>query len=126
MHSTGPSWKCVHDTELDQSFSELVGSPPGNENSKSYGQERSKLGQAGRALPASILGLLGVPIGTIDRVFHILPLPGVPLHPVWTGLVRDVPQLMQPNQKVFMQMFFDSLIKLIELYETVEKHFEVQ
>jgi hypothetical protein len=58
--------------------------------------------------------------------FHILPLPGVPLHPVWTGLVRDVVELMQPNRKVFLQMFFDSLIKLIELYETVEKHFEVQ
>ena len=83
----GPGWKCVYDTELDQSFSELVGSPPGNENSKSYGQERSKLGQAGRALPASILGLLGVPIGTVDRVFpYITPTWGPPTFCMdWAG-----------------------------------------
>ena len=82
---------CVYDTELDQSFSELVGSPPGNENSKSYGQERSKLGQAGRALPASILGLLGVPIGTIDRVFpYITPTWGPPTSCMdWAGTGRS-------------------------------------
>ena len=41
----GPGWKCVHDTELDQSFSELVGSPPGNENSKSYELPRPSWGK---------------------------------------------------------------------------------
>ena len=58
--------------------------------------------------------------------FHILPLPGVPLHPVWTGSVRDVATLISKNQEVFRQNVFDSTIKLNELYSTVEKHFEVQ
>eukprot|EP01052_Picozoa_sp_SAG31_P030996 SAG31_NODE_3236_length_4509_cov_2.012472_4_plen_70_part_00 len=48
------------------------------------------------------------------------------LHSVWTGPVRGVVELMQSNLKTFFDMFFDSLIKLTELYSTVEKHFEVQ
>ena len=30
-------------------------------------------------------------------IYHTIPLPGVPLHLVWSGLVRDVARGMQPN-----------------------------
>ena len=50
------------------------------------------MGQAGRALPASILGLLEVPIGTVDRVFpYITPTWGPPTSCMdWTGKGRSV------------------------------------
>ena len=123
MHSTGPSWKCAHDTELDQSFSELVGSPPGNENSKSYELRRSSWGKQGGPPQEGAWGYWEYRSVLLVGFYNILPLPGVPLHPVWTGPVRDVVQLMQPNSEVFLQMFFDNLIKLIELYKVVEKTF---
>ena len=70
--------------------------------------------------------ILGVPIGTRSRVLPYITHTWGPLHFVWSGPVRDVAPFMQPNGEVFLKMFFDSLIKLNELYETVEKHFEVQ
>ena len=54
--------------------------------------------------------------------FHILPLPGVPLHLVWTGSVRDVSTLFAQNRKLLLKKFFNRAIKLGELYGSVEKH----
>ena len=54
--------------------------------------------------------------------YHILTLPRVPLDFVWTGSVGDVVRLFAKNWKVFMKKFFDSAIKLNELYGAVEKH----
>ena len=58
--------------------------------------------------------------------YHILTLPRVPLDSVWTGSVRAVAMLISKNQEVFWQKFFDSGIKLNELYMAIENHFEVQ
>ena len=76
----------------------------------------------------SVLGVL---------FYNILTLPGVPLHFVCGQLVRDVARLIarpvrdvarliRQKSKVFMQMFFDSGIKLKLSFILVEKHFEVQ
>ena len=54
--------------------------------------------------------------------YHILTLPRVPLDFVWTGSVRDVATLFAKKWEVFMQKFFNSIIKFNELYSTVEKH----
>ena len=87
----------VHDTGLDQSFPELVGSPPGNENSKSYELRRPSWGKQGRPPQEGAWAYWEYRSVLLVGFYHILPLPWVPLHSVWSGPVRDVSKVMQPN-----------------------------
>ena len=130
LDSIWARWKCAQCVDLIQGFLELVGDPPGNENSKSYELQSLKLFQAGEP-PSRTCFCCQSCIWEYRSVlvilfYHILTLPGAPIHFLCGQPVRDVALLILQKLKVFLQMFFDSPIKLIELYRAVEKHFEVQ
>ena len=66
----------------------------------------------GRANPLtlqyrSVLGVI---------LYSILPLPGVPLHSVWTGPVGDVARALSRKKKTFSKKTPRYAIKLDELY----------
>jgi len=49
-------------------------------------------------------------------LYSILPLPGVPLHSVWTGPVGDVARALSRKKKFFSKKALRYAIKLDELY----------
>ena len=56
---------------------------------------------------------------------NILTLPGVSIHFVYKQPVRDVATLILQKLEVFTQNVSNSVIKLIELYKTVENVLKV-
>ena len=71
-------------------------------------------------------GHRAVPIGTMIAVSHILTITKVPIRSVSTGSVRNVVSLTTENKEVFLKIIFNSSIKLMKFYVTIEKHFEVK
>ena len=81
-----------------------------------------KLGQARGAPQRVIIKYWEYRSVLLVGFYHILPLPGVPLHSVWSGPVGDVATRFAKKWEVFLKKFFKQFIKLNELYKVFEKH----